>query len=289
MHLRHAIGVLVVLAAVAVPVNGQVRLEWKFKKDETFTVETKQTQNQNVEIMGQKVTMEVVTTTRSTYKVLGQTKEGTELEQKIDSVVVKSTGGFGGGGMDKMAEQLKGATFRFILTPKGEVTKLDGYEDLLKKVSGGSELTDKMVRATLTEEAIKQMVGEAFSYLPATEVKEGSKWQRMQTVPLGPLGSFTAVHDYTLAKATKETAEIDVTSTMKYKAPDDKSAGLFKITKADLEAKSATSQIVFNLAAGRLTSINAKLQMEGTMTIEASGMTILMKLDSVQSTTVTVK
>ena len=286
---QRCVVVLVVLAGAAASVRGQARPEWKFKKGDSFTVETRQSQKQNVEIMGAPVAMDVETTTKATFKVLDLTKDGPLLEQRIDSVVVDSKGGFGGGGMDKMAEQLKGATFRFTLGPDGKVVKLDGYEEFIKKVGGGGDLTDKMVRATLTEDAVKQMAGEAFGFLPTEEEFKKGKWQRKVTVPLGPLGSFAAEHNYTLGKTSKDEVEIDVASTMTYSPPKEgAAAGLLKITAGSLKAEGAKGKIRFDPNAGRLLGQKSELTMEGSLTIDVGGMGVNMKLKSEQKTEVKV-
>jgi len=279
------IGVLVSLAAVALPAQGQVKMEWKFKEGDKFYLENTTVQKQTIEVLGQKIEQETENTTVTSFTVLKKEKDSTVIEQKIESVKVTSKGGLGGA-MDKVAEQMKGATFKFTLDNKGQISKFEGFDEFIKKIAGDDAATAQIMKLVLNEDTVKQSASEAFGFLPEKAVSKGDKWKKEMIIPMGPLGSFKAEQDYTYLGEAKDGQEIGVASKMTYTAPKDNAGGVlpFKVTKGDFKTEEAKGTIVFDAAAGRLVREEMKMKLKGSMTIEAMGQTADMKMEQ-ESTT----
>src|SRR5437588_3545111 len=101
--LRQACGaVLLLLAGVGLPAYGQTTLEWKFKDGDKFYVEEVSDMKQTVSIIGKDIRQNNKITTISSYVVKNSSGGEVTLDQKIESVDVKTSGDGGlGGQMDK--------------------------------------------------------------------------------------------------------------------------------------------------------------------------------------------
>ena len=121
--MRHYGWVVLALAAgLSGPAQGEVKLEWKFTQGDKFYLENVTNLKQTIEVMGQKIPMDSLNTTTSSFKVVKVGPTEIVLEQKIESVKVKAGQG-GGDPQAKVAEQMAGSVFTITLNTKGEVTK----------------------------------------------------------------------------------------------------------------------------------------------------------------------
>ena len=284
---RYSFGAVFALAFLAVPAHAQVQLEWKFKDGDKFYLETVNSFKQSMKTLGkelrQDLDMDFVFSV-AVQKV--NSDKSAVLEEKVESVTVKNAGGPAGeiAAEDKFNQQIKGATFRFTVTPRGEVTKFEGYDDLVKRLAGDDPVNRKAVQAVLSEDYLKNAAADAFGLLPAGPVKEGSEssWgndKKLET-PLGPLGSFTTTRTYSYeGKDTvggKPVDKITFTGKATYSPPKSADAGPFpfQLTKGDLKVEDLSGTLFFDEAAGRLVQSTATMHVKGSMTVLVSGNTL---------------
>jgi hypothetical protein len=286
------IGAALAAAVLAAPAHGQVTLEWKFKKGDKFYLESTSTLHQSMKSLGKELRqdMDITYVFAVAVQDVNADRSGV-LEQTLESITVKNIGGPTGEipAGDKFNQQLKGATFRLTVTPQGEVTKFEGYEDLLKKVAGEDAAARKTVQAVLSEEYLKRSATDVFGVLPPGPVKGGDEWQKKQELPLGPLGSFAVTRTYTYRGKDildgKSYDKITFDGTATYALPKSGEAGPFpfQVTKADLKTEGIKGTVWFDEAAGRLVQMTLEMSVKGTLTAVVSGNTLDTELDQTRS------
>jgi hypothetical protein len=284
MPRRYWFGSAVLLALLGGPALAAdaVKLEMKFKEGDKFYIETVSNTKQVMEFMGTKNESESDSTQVTSFKVLKSDKDGVVIEQKIESIKNKNSGGLPGA--DKIMDAMKGATFKVTLNGKGEVTKIEGYDDFVKKLSADNELAGKMIKSFMTEETIKTTASENFAFLPPKPVSKGDNWKRSQAVPLGPLGSLKGETTYTYKGAGKDGEEIAYDQTLEYSPPKEGDDSLpFKITKGDMKAEKASGTMVFDANKGRLVKTDLSMKMKGSMTFDIAGNSTTMTMEMTQT------
>jgi hypothetical protein len=286
MPRRYWFGSAVVLAFVAVPALAAdaVKLEMKFKEGDKFYIETVSNTKQDLEFMGAKIKSEIDSTQVSSFKVLKSDKDEVVIEQKIESIKTKTSGGLPGTDSDKLTDAMKGATFKVTLNNKGEVTKIEGYDEFVKKLSADNEVAGKMIKAFMNEETIKSTAAENFAFLPPKPVSKGDTWKRSQVVPLVALGSLKGETTYTYKGPGKDGEEIAYDQTMEYAPPKEGDDSLpFKITKGEMKAEKASGTMVFDASKGRLVKTDLTMKMKGSMTFDVAGNTTTLTMDMTQT------
>jgi hypothetical protein len=284
MPQRFWIGAVLALGVLALPTFSQaqqVQLEWKVKEGDKFFLETVSSFKQSMKTLGKELKQDREDTVVYSVTVAKKNADNSVvLDEKIESVSVKNTGGPAGvpAAEDKFNQQLKDAVFHVTLTPRGEVTKFDGYDELVKKITGDDANARKIVNAVLSEEGLKRSATEAFGLLPAGPVKQGDKWGEDRTVeaPLGPLGSFTIKKGFTYDGKDsingKSVDKITFSGTAVYAPPKTADSPLpFQVVKGDLKADDIKGTIYFDGAAGRLVGSETTLRLKGNVTISVSG------------------
>jgi hypothetical protein len=284
------------LGLLSLPVSAEVTLEWKFKEGDKFYLQTDSNLAQTITSAGTEVKQQIDQSMVSSFTVKKKNADGSlVLEQKIENVTVKTSGP---GTMEtKPPEGLKGAVFTITVNPKWKITKFEGYDALVKKLSGEDPAVDRLIRAFLPEEILKASAEEAFGFLPDKRVKKGDSWERELVYPLGPLGTLTATNKYTDEDKNKEKVagkdveRITAAMTIKYQKPElkkpEEAAGALglQILEGDLKAKDAKQTIYFDPAAGRLVKSETKLRVEGMLTYSAVGKKTEMEIKQEQTIT----
>jgi hypothetical protein len=287
---RCGFGAAVVLAALAWPAQAQVQLEWKFKEGDKFYLETVSVLKQTMKTLGKELKQDLEHTTLFSFVVQKKESDNSAvLEAKIESVAVKNLGGPTGEipAQDKFNQLLKGATFRISVSPRGEVTRFEGYKELIDKIAGEDEAARQNVKAVLSEEYLKRSATEVFVPLPAGAVKPGDSWgtDKKQELRLGPLGTFTTTRRFTYngkevlegsAAGTKPLDKISLSASATYAPPKagEASPFPFQVTKGDLKADDIKGTTYFDGSAGRTVESMTTMHLHGTLTIVVGGNTI---------------
>jgi len=278
----------VVLVLLANPVSGQTRLQWKLHEGERFYLETTVRANQTLSLAGQQTKQEMENVTVVSFYVKSKGADGSlVIEQKIESIKSKAVGGTAPVG--NIFRQMEGMVFTVTYNAKMEVTKFEGYGELIKKLGGDDPVVGKQIRSLLSEDSLKHSAEEAFRFLPDAAVKPGHKWDRKHTVPLGPLGSLNAVQGYTYDGPVefegKNAEKISVVTSVSYQPPKGDTTGLpFRITAGNLKTQDGKGTIYFDAAAGRMLQSETKWRLKGVLTFEAAqGQPMDMEMDQEQS------
>ena len=259
---------LTLALALAPAQNDAVTLKWSLKPGDVFYSKNVTVMDMKIGVAGQMIDQKQEITAVMRYKV--KAAEGSNLVLELTYVEMKVTGT---PGTDAVTEKMKGATVTATLNGKMEVTKIDGHKKLLEDLSGGDPMVKMMLAAMISEDAVKQMFSQLFAVTPEKPVKVGDAWTKNDTVDAGGIGKVTAKSKHTLKKVDGDSATIDTTADMTFKAGDGE--GLpFKITKADFKIEKYTGSSVFDMKAGRLKEAKSEMTMTGTMTVGGGGQEI---------------
>ena len=265
---------LVVLLLLSIPVHAQVTLAWKFEEGATLFIENTEIQKMSLVYVDnktkqdKKTKQETATTTITSLKVLKNTALGTNLEFTIESMKVKVDGKEAAGDA-KRAERIKGSVFTVTLNPAGKITKLEGYEDYIKKLADGDEAEERVARAAFPEEALRKSLEEPFNFLPARPVDKGDTWKQDAVVRMGLFGSFKVVKTYAYKGKEEGGEAIAFSSVMNYVAPGE--GAVVKVIKGKLNAEDGKGVFLFDGAKGRLIKGGNHVAIKGAMTVEVMG------------------
>lgn len=289
MKTRFWLGAAVALVAT-LPAGAQVELRWNFKKGDKFYIEGTSTQKQTVSFAGQKMPQEMKQRMVESFEVLEAGSERVVIKRTIESAKME-VGGPGGDQVEQVAKKMEGTSVTATLDPKArQVTKLEGFEELRKKVAEGNPLLEQIFSSVLGEETLRYGIADALLlYMPGKPVKEGDKWTSDGLLPMGPIGSATLKGEYTYRGKQKvdgkDLDKIEATWTLAYKPPKEGAGGAlpFKINKGEFKSDKATATILFDGAAGRLVQRDVTIQMKGKLSMNAMGQDFEMELDSEQT------
>jgi hypothetical protein len=266
---------LALILASCLPAHGQVKLEWKFKENDELTLDTVALLKQTLRVGSQSGEQELEHGTKAIITVKKVHADGTvELSQLFDRVQARNRRGEGAPAGAGYVRGLEDAVLHLTLNAKREVVRLEGYDELVKRVSKDDANTAKAVRELLKPETLRRSAEELFGFLPDKPVNPGDKWERKLEAPLGPLGTVTATHAYTYAgteaKEGKTLHKITVTTSLAYSIPKEATPGFqFKILKGDVSVVESSGEIYFDADAGRLVSSRMEMKIQGSLTVSA--------------------
>ncbi len=172
------------------------------------------------------------------------------------------------------------------ISPDLKVTKIEGREEFVKKLGGTNPQMEPLLKAILSEDALKQMAEPTWGAFPPADAKKGTAWKKESTLDLGPMGKYDSTFEYTFDGPDKNNLDkVNIKSTMKYGVPTKKD-GLslpFVIKDAKLSSTDGSGAAYINRKKGRIEKSDVKMKLEGSLTIDIGGMET--KVDLVQEQT----
>ena len=169
---------------------------------------------------------------------------------------------------------MKGAEFQLTIDTHGQLIRLDGYSDFVKKIAEGDDRRANLFRAILSEESFKTVAVQTFGIGPGRPVERGESWQQKMQLALGPFGSIAMTRVLKHAGAGAEAngaalIRLDVTGTAAYELPTGDYPGFpFKVTKGTFTFQGLNGNGTFDPQAGQLKSLAMQLDMTGDLTIQ---------------------
>jgi hypothetical protein len=303
--------VVIGLASPVVAQGQEVELAWKFEKGKPFyqTMKTKTSQTMN--IMSQPVKQDQEQEFVFSWTAKDVSDTAIVLDQKIESVNMSIKIGTNEVRYNSTAKDaadnplssffkpLVGSSFTLTLDPKTmKVTKVEGREDFVKKVTEANPQMAALLRVILSEDQLKQMAEPAFAVVKGKgeKVKPGDSWTRESKLSMGPIGSYDTKYTYTYKGPEEKTGadgkkvtlqKIEMKTELTYKAPDPKDAtGLpFKIDTGNLKTTEASGTIYFDAEKGRVAESTMKVNLEGKLNISVAEQKAEVDLKQEQTTT----
>jgi hypothetical protein len=269
MSLRGTMGAGLLLLGAVLPAPAQTTLEWKFKEGDKFYIEAVTDTKQTVTVGEKPTSLASTYTTVSQFEVqkaaagaytLKQTVVGVQVKSNKPDDPVMST-------ISRFAAQFKGTTFTFTMAPNGTITSktLEGYDDLIKKLTGGNESAEKEARARYPEDMFRDELSRIFVPFPDKPVSKGDTWLRKETLAI-PNGTLTGEITYTYdGRDPKDAEQIKVNQKWSYALPKGGSGG-GRVTKGELKVDQATGRISVDPAAGRLIRNEESKHITGKLT-----------------------
>jgi len=282
----------------------KVDIKWKLEKDKPFYESMTTKTTQDMKVMGMEVKQNQDQTFYFSWTPKEEDKDkNTVVTQKIEGVNLRidvagnpitfdsTNPSTGASALNYFFKALVGSEFKLTLDKDMKVTKVDGRDEFLKKLTQANQQMDQLLKRILSEEALKQMADPTFGIIPKEAVAKGQTWTRNSELSLGPIGSYKSVYTYTYEgqdTTNKDLAKIKVDTTLTYVAPTGPEDGLpFRIKTADLKSTNAKGSVLFDIKKGRLEKSEQSLELQGNLDIEIAGMSTKVELKQKQDTTVT--
>ncbi len=280
--MRHGIPFLAAAICVSLltaPAIAQVSLQWKFKEGARFFAEETTNVKQTTTVMNKVQEKHEIQYTLVSFFVEKVTPEHVVLVQTIEELKNELLKGDPQPEDEEVLKKMKGSKFTITLNTSGQITRFEGYDALVNKLSDGDDNIARAFRAILPKEALQKIAEGSFAWSPTKAVKKGDTWQRISQIPLGPLGSLKANQKFTYAGKQKDLDVVGLVSELTYlPAKKDNPDVPFKIIRGDLKAEKATGTILFDPKLGRPTQESAAITLRGKMTVEVLNMEIEVEL-----------
>ena len=262
---------IILVSLLADSAHAQESLAWKFKEGDRFYLEEKTTVKESIKVLGNTEEKEEVQLNVVSFVVQKKTADSVVLVQTIEELTTDVKKGNADPMAQQMLDKMRGHQFTITLDPKGKITKFEGYDSLIAKLSGNDAKVAKTLRAMLPVDFFKKTSEGAFTMMPDKAVKKGDAWQRETSMSMGPLGNFKAVHNFKYDGTENGLAVILSTPKLDYLPPTGDGAGLpFKIVRGNLKAENAKNRVLFDYQLGRLRQDTGGMQLEVEMVMEQS-------------------
>ncbi|MCH8922168.1 MAG: TIGR03067 domain-containing protein [Planctomycetes bacterium] len=190
--------------------------------------------------------------------------------------------------MVAMYSQLHGASFKLTLSAAGEITKLDGYEAMIKQLAGDNDLQAQRLRQAVREEAIKGMLASWFGRMSPERMQAGTSWKQPTTLSAGPAGEIagevTATYKGRTRVAGRECARFKLSAESTYSPPSGGGALGYEIVDGKVSLKGPAGEALYDTKTGRLIKSTRKTRIHGRLRIKVNGQTATMILDHRETT-----
>ena len=294
--------VLAALTATAAPVPPQDAsgLRWKFEKGHTFYAEVTTRTEQTMSIMGTDTKQTQLQTFVFSWTPEKEDGDRWILKQRVEAVKMKidiagntiefdSTKPKGAkSAFGDFFAALVGSEFRVTLDRTYKVHKVEGHEELVKKLSADNAEMRTLLQAILTEDALKEMVNPMPISAPKGGIEKGDYWLREKTTDMGSVGRWTMRWLYTHAGKEGRYIKLKLDAVKVEFAPPKEDAGgalPFKITGTEFKTKNTSGVLLFDPDKGRLHSVEMGMDLEGDLTIDVGGQASAVHLIQSQKTT----
>lgn len=214
------------------------------------------------------VAKQLIEGVRFRMDIAGQTVE-------FDSTDPNPSGGTGNPGLSEFFKNLVGIEFTVTFGKNGVVEKVEGKEEVLKKLSAVNPQIEQVLRRVLTEEALKEMTDPTAGVIPPSDKAVNETWEKKGTMSLGPIGSYDRTFVYTYKGKDPEKKDLDrieIKSTLSYKpAPDSGDSMPFKIKGGKLETKEVKEGVaLYNSKSGKVESLRLNVILTGELDVSVS-------------------
>lgn len=281
------------LMAGAGDAHAQVTLELKYPEGTKSSTQTESVVNQTLTLAGRDILTKANTFTTSTSSIGTRAADGTlaivekveSLQSELDLNGTKLQ--FDSANPDKKADlpQLEPLLDLYRAVVKLPMTRtLEAKTNKLKSVTlpdGEFEKLGEAAKDRFSSEKLKKATEQALSFLPEGPVKVGDKWERATEVDLGggQLMSFRFMYEY-LGTVEQDGATLDKIEGKAFEVSFAIVGNpMLQVTKSDLKIKESATTHLFDRERGHVVSKNAKVRIDGPITLVIGGMELGGKLD----------
>ena len=172
-------------------------------------------------------------------------------------------------------------TFKMTMSPKGEVSKIEGIKELMESMAGHMDVAENMkaqmqktMEQTFSDEKIKQNFEQGFAFYPANPVKIGDTWSKNLTQNMNTM-AMNVDTKYSLKEINNNTVNLDVAGTIRSAGNDSSvtkgmdmkgdSKGTMEIDRSTGFVKHSSMDMTIKVTAPGMA---APMDMKMTITIE---------------------
>lgn len=306
------ISLLLLLAISAIqttlaPAAEPVRLRYRFVPDSKVYVRTQTSMDQTQNINGMEIVtamQQTVTTEREirqpddkgqaqfrdrTLRLQMKMKAGPLAEYSFDSLSKDNDRqSILGLAATPTMEALSGAQVDVVLNDRGEVQSVKGLKEVLESALAGNPQAAQFAGAAASEDGAKMSYTEYFVPLPEKALSPGDTWEKPVVLALGQLGKAEGKTKFTYAGVKtsdgRQLHQIDFTPDISVDL--DTKTDQYKLA-GKLTTSAGSGTALFDLEKGELVSRTSELTMKGDLAIEIGGMSIPLRMQQTQKTTVT--
>jgi len=244
--------VCVGLVCIAAPVPAQeVSLNWKLRPGEVFYLLTDTETRSDSTLKDQTVSQRMRLVMLYRYQVLEASPNGYVLEHTVEEVDTDNRDLLG-----SIFSQMRGVKLKVHMDRSFKITKLEGHEELLRKIGADDPVAGKVLQEMVSEASLREQIQGEFNFLPDKPVKSGDQWERQFTIPAGPLGSFhlrqKLTYDGTETVDGKVLDRIRSTAAASYTLPKGAGDLPVKVSKGEILEQDWKGTLWFDREAGRL-------------------------------------
>ncbi len=196
----------------------------------------------------------------------------------------RDTGSAIGASVTPLLERLTGSEYELRMSPRGQITDVKGYAELLGDLLKDNLLAQQFGAADNKSAAIEEQRG--FLILSEKPVAPGDQWEVPLDVELTNVGKIKGKQTYTFEGVDKvgdrKTVRVRVDSDFALELKIDQPGA--KVT-GTLSTSSSSGTAQFDPEAGRVVSIKQKSTLSGRLMVEAGGMMIPIDNEQEQSDT----
>jgi Family of unknown function (DUF6263) len=180
-----------------------------------------------------------------------------------------------GAAITPILERLTGSEYQVIVTPRGEVTDVKGYVEMIADLIKDNPLGAQLSGAGGGAGGARLAEQDSFLIFSEQPVKPGDQWENPFDVELPGLGrvkgKLVCVYEGNDEVAKRKTARIGITADISVEL--NLEAGGAKIT-GTIATSSSSGTVQFDPQAGRIVSSKRTTAMAGQLTVDAGGMII---------------
>jgi RNA polymerase sigma factor (sigma-70 family) len=198
---------------------------------------------------------------------------------------------------------LVGSEFMLAIAPDMKVTKIEGYEHLVRKLAAADPQVGLVLPLIAEEVNPKQMAELLFALVPDKAVKVDDLSFKQGELNLGPMGTYAARYQYRYAGREGKLDKIQMDAVLIYEAsglnvlrdkrgnnlgdrlPFQIKAGSLKSKVNDLKIEEARGTILFDPDKGRIDRLDVHWKLEGKMILDLTGNPRGVELSQTQQTT----
>lgn len=283
--------------------SDKLEMKWKLEKGKDFFQKMTTDTTQKMTVMGMDVSQSQNQTFYFKWSPLEETDGKWKIKQTIEGVKMtidiagnpisfdSTSSSSSNSALADFFNALKGTEFTLTFNDKMQVEAVEGREALVTKLTQANRQLENLLKAILSEEALKKMADPTFGMAPPEPKAVGETWTATTTLDLGPIGTYENTYTYTYKGKDAEKTNLDrieVTVAISYKAPTGNAEGLpFQINSADLKnTNTEPGVILWDAEKGWVESSTIKIVLDGTLDLTIGGMKTKVDLKQEQTTKV---
>jgi RNA polymerase sigma factor (sigma-70 family) len=261
-----------------------VVLAWKFVPGRPFYQEVTTETDQSMKVMGNDVLQRQKQT--FVYRWTPGKQEGgnQELEQKVERVALEIEIGGNKLTFDSTRDQtsksplaefynfLVGAQFKVTLNKEHKVLKIEGRDELLKKLAAARPGQKKVADEVLNVNTLRRMSEGLLAGLPSRGVRKGDSWTRKETLDTSSGMGYEATYRYTYEGREGKLDRITIKLESVQVSGEAGKGGLpYSIRRSGVRPVESSGVLLFDREKGRIVLLDTTWKLEGPLEIEIGG------------------